>query len=171
MMTAAEADMGVPATPKDDSSIATPRSVVDEGTSILSIDSIKRDDGTSVLDMGAVKREIDPSADVGSSALMNAVKRDNTSILGIGWIRVAEGAPERMPYVIADHGEPTSPAAGDTPMPMVLPSTRRSTIQAHCINHQDTPAVVLCQRCGDPVCTMCVTDEAQGGRCTPFCRR
>src|SRR5579859_7279037 len=178
---------------QDDSSILTPAAGGDEGTSILELNSLKRDDGTSVLDMGTIpKRTADPSEDnIGSSALMSSLKADPTSILGIQAIQKPEGAGERMPFVIPDSDgmEPPVPATpedmpagprlssladapgSETPLPMILPGTRRSTIQATCVFHADTPAVVLCSACGDPICTMCVSDEAHGGRCTPRCRR
>ncbi|HLY11295.1 MAG TPA: B-box zinc finger protein [Planctomycetota bacterium] len=194
MMSAAQADLGASAPKQDDSSIMTPSAGGDEGTSILELNALRRDDGTSVLDMGAVKPLRDPSEDIGSSALMNAVKKDNTSILGMQSIPKAEGAGERMPFVIPDQEdleEPAVPATpedlppperprlpsvhdapeAETPLPMILPGTRRSTIQATCVFHPDLPAVVLCSACGDAICTLCVTDEAHGGRCAPSCRR
>ncbi len=192
VMRAADAD----ASP-DDSSIMMPASdaAQEENTSILEMNALRKDDGTSVLDMGPVKRpDSDESEQIGSSALMSSVKKDHTSILNMSAIpKPPAGAVENMPFVIPetpDEAQPVIPAApedlppreprlssvwdapkAETPLPMILPGTRRSTIEALCVRHADTPAVVLCSKCGDPICTLCVTDEAHGGRCMPYCRR
>jgi hypothetical protein len=149
---------------------------------------------TSILDMGDLKKgEGVGSLPEESSVLdIDALKKDHTSILGMEAIHKPEGAAEKMPYVIpvpkapeADAGLPSwmdepqqpapapqgPPSQAETPLTLVIPGTARSTIQSTCVFHPDTQAVVLCQRCGDAICTMCVSDEAHGGHCSPQCRR
>lgn len=102
---------------------------------------------TSILDLTSRRREIEDSSIVPMTG-----PKDPTSILDMrGWA-------ERPP-------------TSDTPVPMVLPGTRRSTIQSPCVFHADTPAVVRCSTCADPICTMCIGDEERGGTCFPLCRR
>jgi len=178
------------ATPEDNTSILE----------MNSLRGKEEGDGTSILDMDPVAQvAADESEQIGKSGLMSSIKKDNTSILGMSSIPQAPGAADHMPYVIADldaeesaveEAPPPAPAtpedlpprapklssvyeapSNETPLPMVLPGTRRSMIEALCVFHADTPAVVLCAKCGDPICTLCVTDEAHGGRCLPHCRR
>lgn len=102
---------------------------------------------TSILDLTAKRREMEDSSIVPMTG-----PKDPTSILDMrGWA-------ERPP-------------TSDTPVPMVLPGTRRSTIRSTCVFHADTPAVVRCSACADPICTLCIGDEERGGVCSPLCRR
>src|SRR6185295_335575 len=93
--------------------------------------------------------------DEDSESVIRSLKQDQTSLLGLG----------SLPDVLSQ------PPSNETPLTFVLPGTRRATIQETCVFHADTPAIIRCSRCGDPICTICVGDETQGGRCTPFCRR
>jgi hypothetical protein len=115
---------------------------------------------TSILDMGETKlrREdaSDPEKEDSSLVPMDALKKDPTSILGMG--AIARSSSDDTPR-------------SETPLPMVMPGTRRSTMRSACVFHADTPAVVKCSKCGDPICTLCIADEDQGGRCSPACRR
>jgi chemotaxis protein histidine kinase CheA len=117
---------------------------------------------TSILDMGTLRKDEGAPPEEESSILqLDPQQKDPTSILGIGAIHRTPALPSWL----------DEPPKTETPLPMVLPGTRRSTMQSDCVFHPETPAVVLCSRCGDPICTMCVSDEARGGRCQPRCRR
>jgi hypothetical protein len=63
--------------------------------------------------------------------------------------------------------EPSS----ESSIPIVIPGTRRSTIEYRCVFHPETPAIQICAQCSDPICSMCVVDDGFGGRCTPRCRQ
>ena len=151
------------ATPLDDESVVLPAS-----------QAASPDLETSILDMGNTSLKDKDHSDVsgGGSSVMDvpALEKDNTSILGMDSIPKPQGAGEKMPYVMPVGSDgPASDA--DAMMPIVLPGTRRTTIQSSCVFHPDTPAVVMCSKCGDPICTMCVDDAEHGGRCAPQCRR
>jgi hypothetical protein len=158
----------------DASSTQMPKAPLDDESVVLPASQAAATDmETSILDMGDTPRRETEPIDGGGSSVMDVpeLRKDNTSILGMDVIAKPQGAAEKMPYVM-----PVPPDAGagsdaDAMMPIVLPSTRRSTIQSNCVFHPDTPAVVLCSKCGDPVCTMCVEDTEHGGRCSPNCRR
>src|SRR5204863_7522269 len=115
---------------REDSSILTPKAH-DEGTSVLDMGALRKDDGTSVLDMGSVTKQRDPSMDIGRSGMMEAAQdEEDQTLLGMGKLKQPEGAAERIPLVIPSRDEIDEPDPSDSPMLMVLPGTRRSTIQA-----------------------------------------
>src|SRR5262245_28336426 len=129
------------AQPKDESSIML---------------SAQGDDATSILGLEAIKPP-EPQLDESSVAPVEGRMKEPTSILGMH--NLATQAPDGTWL--------EQPPTSDTPLPVLLVSgTRRSTIQSPCVFHPDTPAVVMCSACGDPICTLCIGDEAQGGRCT-----
>ena len=110
------------------------------------------DDATSILDMAASMPA--PKGEESAVTPVEGRLREPTSILGMSAMSGLD-----------------QPPTTETPLPMVLPGTRRSTIPSTCVFHRDTPAVVLCSKCGDAICTLCIADEDQGGRCSPACRR
>jgi chemotaxis protein histidine kinase CheA len=122
---------------------------VDDSSVMMSAAESEDRSETSILDMSTAKRK---GFDDSSIAPVQNQMKDPTSILGLG-------------------SSIYQPPKNETPLPMVLPGTRRSTIQSACVFHPDTSAVVFCSKCSDPVCTMCIADEEQGGRCSPRCRR
>jgi len=61
------------------------------------------------------------------------------------------------------------PASGDEPMPIVAEGTKWRSIGAQCENHTDTPAVANCDRCGKPVCALCLLEASQGTFCSADC--
>lgn len=79
---------------------------------------------------------------------------------------------------IFDDGPSASPAASeglnlppssDDPMPIVAEGTKWRSIGTQCDNHADTPAVANCDRCGKPVCALCLLEAAQGTFCSSDC--
>jgi hypothetical protein len=156
----------------DASSSQVPKAVLDDDSVVLpASQGTAPDSETSILDMGntSAKERDDAQVGGGGSSVMDvpSLRKDNTSILGMEAIAKPQGAAEKMPYV-----SPGGPASdGEPMMPLILPSTRRATIQSNCVFHPDTPAVVLCFKCSDPICTVCVEDSEHGGRCSPQCRR
>src|SRR6185436_3981785 len=84
---------------------------------------LKKDDAseTSILDMGDLK----PAEE--SSILQMKAKQDHTSILGMGAIAKK---PSDLPTWMDE------PPKTETPLPMVLPGTRRTTIETNCVFHQ-----------------------------------
>ena len=113
---------------------------------------------TSLLDLSSLKR---PSASEESTVVpVEGRMKEPTSILNMAGIAKAP-----------DGSWLEEPPGTDTPLPILLPGTRRSTIPSECVFHGDTPAVVRCSLCGDPICTLCIADEEHGGRCSPICRR
>lgn len=161
-----------------------------EESSILVGPSSNEPEDTSILDLKALKPsgkrepdapEADPSSqeDVSGSAIrrMDAIADEGTSLLGMKDIPEPPGLAEPSPAEPPQDDERplrssqlTDPPTNETPLPYVLPGTRRATLQENCVFHRDTDAIVRCSKCGDPICTMCVTDEEHGGRCAPGCR-
>ena len=119
------------------------------------------DDATSILDLAAAMKPPGSKLDDSSVAPVEGRMKEPTSILGMHELAVQK----------PDGTWLDEPPRSETPLPILLPGTRRSTIQSACVFHADTPAVVMCVKCGDPICTLCITDEDQGGRCSPGCRR
>ena len=68
----------------------------------------------------------------------------------------------------AELEEVTAPPS-DEPMPIVAEGTKWRPIGAQCENHTDTPAVANCDRCGKPVCALCLLEAAQGTFCSADC--
>lgn len=64
-------------------------------------------------------------------------------------------------------GLPTPPV--DEAMPIVAEGTKWRPIGAQCSNHSDTPAVANCDRCGKPVCALCLLEATQGTFCSSEC--
>lgn len=144
---------------KDDSVVlGADQARADESALIL---PEQQDDATSILDMAAAMKPPPPQLDESSVAPVEGRMKEPTSILGMHDLAV------RKP----DGTWLDEPPRTETPLPILLPGTRRSTIESTCVFHADTPAVVMCTLCGDPICTMCIADEDQGGRCAPGCRR
>ncbi|MBI3856935.1 MAG: hypothetical protein HY293_14705 [Planctomycetes bacterium] len=138
----------------------------DESSILMSAASEHEPSETSILDMAALKRAEAAKLEDSSVEPMPGKLKDPTSILGMAQVGRAE--------TTGSDGLPTwleEPPKPETPLPMLLPGTRRSTLQSICVFHPDTPAVVRCSACGDPICTLCIADESQGGRCSPRCRR
>lgn len=119
------------------------------------------DDATSILDMAAAMKPPGSTLDESSVAPIEGRMKEPTSILGMHGLGVQK----------PDGTWLDEPPRSETPLPILLPGTRRTTIQSTCVFHADTPAVVMCVKCGDPICTLCIADEDQGGRCSPGCRR
>jgi hypothetical protein len=65
--------------------------------------------------------------------------------------------------------EVTAPPPEAEPMPIVAEGTKWRPIGAQCENHGDTPAVANCDRCGKPVCALCLLESAQGTFCSTDC--
>jgi len=61
------------------------------------------------------------------------------------------------------------PASTDDPMPIVAEGTKWRSIGAQCQNHTDTPAVANCDRCGKPICALCLLEASQGTFCSSDC--
>jgi hypothetical protein len=68
----------------------------------------------------------------------------------------------------AGEQEAAPPAEGD-PMPIVAEGTKWRAIGSPCMNHADTPAVANCDRCGKPVCALCLLEASQGTFCSSEC--
>ena len=54
-------------------------------------------------------------------------------------------------------------------MPIVAEGTKWRSIGTQCDNHSDTPAVANCDRCGKPICALCLLEAAQGTFCSSDC--
>lgn len=71
--------------------------------------------------------------------------------------------------------EPAAPSAqlnpppSDESIPIVAEGTKWRPIGAQCDNHSDTPAVANCDRCGKPVCALCLLEASQGTFCSADC--
>ena len=113
---------------------------------------------TSLLDLSSLKRP--STSDESTVVPLEGRMKEPTSILNMAGIAKSP-----------DGSWLEEPPQTETPLPILLPGTRRSTIPSTCVFHGDTPAVVRCSLCGDPICTLCIADEEHGGRCSPNCRR
>lgn len=67
----------------------------------------------------------------------------------------------------SSEGLPVPPS--EEPMPIVSEGTKWRPIGAQCENHTDTPAVANCDRCGRPVCALCLLEASQGTFCSAEC--
>jgi len=61
------------------------------------------------------------------------------------------------------------PQTSDDPMPIVAEGTKWRSIGTQCENHSDTPAVANCDRCGKPICALCLLEASQGTFCSSEC--
>src|SRR6185369_3713743 len=144
---------------KDDSVVlGAHQAQADESSLVL---PEQQDDATSILDMAAAMKPPSSKPDESSVTPVEGRMKEPTSILGMH--ELARRAPDGTWL--------DEPPTTETPLPILLPGTRRSTIESTCVFHPDTPAVVMCSLCGDAICTLCIQDEDQGGRCSPGCRR
>ncbi|MBV8880427.1 MAG: hypothetical protein JO332_10715 [Planctomycetaceae bacterium] len=91
---------------------------------------------------------------------------------------VASSGAQKIESIFDDG--PSAPAApassegmnlppSDDPMPIVAEGTKWRSIGTQCDNHSDTPAVANCDRCGKPVCALCLLEAAQGTFCSSDC--
>ncbi len=90
--------------------------------------------------------------------------KSKTSILDMSPV-----VPLVVPIQETAEAEPEAP--GEAPMPIVIPGTRRASIQTNCALHLDTPAVVLCAACQTPICSLCIEETPRGLVCSPTCAR
>ena len=78
---------------------------------------------------------------------------------------------------IFDDGPSPAPASSEglnlppseDAMPIVAEGTKWRSIGTQCDNHSDTPAVANCDRCGKPICALCLLEAAQGTFCSSDC--
>jgi hypothetical protein len=146
---------------EDESSVVLPAAQskpADESS--IAVSASKPDGQTTILDMAAAMKT-PPQKDESTVQPVEGRMKEPTSILGMS--ELASRAPDGTWL--------EQPPTSETPLPIVLTSTQRSTIQSNCVFHPDTPAVVLCSKCRDAICTLCIQEEGQGGRCSPACRR
>ncbi len=135
----------------------TPEPALEDEPSVV-LSAADASSETSILDLSSLKRASD--SEESTIVPVEGRMKEPTSILNMA---AMAKAPDGSWL-----DEPPSP---ETPLPILLPGTRRSTIQSTCVFHGDTPAVVRCSVCKDPICTLCIADEEHGGRCSPNCRR
>jgi hypothetical protein len=82
---------------------------------------------------------------------------------------------QKIDSIFDDDSSAPSPSGGlnappsDDPMPIVAEGTKWRPIGAQCEMHSDTPAVANCDRCGKPVCALCLLEAAQGTFCSAEC--
>jgi hypothetical protein len=90
---------------------------------------------------------------------------------------VASSGAQKIESIFDDGPSAPAPAASeglnlppsDDPMPIVAEGTKWRSIGTQCDNHSDTPAVANCDRCGKPVCALCLLEAAQGTFCSADC--
>jgi hypothetical protein len=103
-------------------------------------------DGTTILEMSPIARGSAPGKD------------DSTLVVPISATEAFDDS--------------TMDAPGEGPMPvLLLPGTRRATIDRQCLRHRDTPAVVLCMKCAAPICSICAEETPQGTICSGGCKK
>ncbi|MBI3855210.1 MAG: hypothetical protein HY293_05920 [Planctomycetes bacterium] len=85
------------------------------------------------------------------------------------------GGVQKIDSIFDDDSAPAPSSGGlnvppsDDRMPIVAEGTKWRPIGAQCENHADTPAVANCDRCGKPVCALCLLEAAQGTFCSSEC--
>lgn len=137
---------------RDPSSVVVPAMPEDSDASILMVPAqaaSRENSGTTILEMSPVARG-------------NGNGRDESTL----------DAPITAQEAFDDSTIDAPEAPGEGPMPvLLLPSTRRATIDRQCLRHADTPAVVLCMKCAAPICTICAEETPGGTVCSGGCRK
>ncbi|HXX94197.1 MAG TPA: hypothetical protein VEN81_11230, partial [Planctomycetota bacterium] len=121
-------------------------------------------------------------SDVILPAWLSEEEKSNTSILEMSPLKPSppgspDGsglAPEAQPSPESSLDDPggeisAPPPADEGSIVLVLPDTRRETIQHPCFRHPETPAVVVCGRCARPICSICGADSPEGFACASVC--
>jgi hypothetical protein len=118
-------------------------------------------------------------SDVILPSWLSEEEKSNTSILEMAPLKPSDVPPSEDPPGVRGNStaldtpsadpEPSRPSDED-PLPILLvPGTRRATIDHFCFRHADTPAVVICSRCSRPICSICGADSPEGFVCSSYC--
>ena len=169
---------------QDDSSVLMSAAAGGENgsdTSILDLRALKKlKDGTYGFESGSAKGPR-KGAEESSVQEISALNKDHTTLLGLHPISTPKKEKGEMPVVFL---VPEPPAVGRSPErqaqpkngrpilawfsdrtpasapelspPLAAPEAQASTFPTTCVFHPDTPAELLCSKCGDPICTRCV---------------